>query len=55
MEPWIIEKIQDEKRRQKEETKVQPQLPVPLPLWEIQPEQKSPGRDSSIIDFEIKI
>ena len=54
MKPWIIERIKQEKRKKEEENKIQPRLPLPLPMWGDPPERETPGRGSSIVDFEIK-
>jgi len=54
MEPWIIEKIRDEEKRQQEEKRIQPHLPAPPPMWGDPPDREKPDRGSSIVDFEIK-
>ena len=54
MEPWILDKIRQEREAKSRRTEVQPQLPLPPPFHPATPEPEREPEKSTIVDFEIK-
>ena len=55
MQPWIIQKIREQRRERQQEKRAQPHLPAPEPPHQIAPPETKDGEQVGIVtvDFEL--